>query len=278
MSWQKHAYIRSFDGKVQPDYVGVADELTHRGFTVVKMSDEEFLAGHFSLTRNDIVVGDFLWTRAALARLGVAMPAPPDYPESLAYLLGRRVWTSTLAEVREKLAAMKNGPAQDRIEIFIKPAEDTKAFAGIIEPRDQMLDALLDGIPGVLAALPPSFRVHCSEVVEMLSEYRVYVVRGDIRGTCHYKGPEDPARYALDGGVVRAAVARLYAPHADGTTFLAGCALDFCVVRYVDAAGAETFRTSLVEVNDGVSLGLYAGLSAADYTDLLQARWAELMA
>eukprot|EP00971_Amphidinium_carterae_P328252 6460029-Amphidinium_carterae.1 len=35
--------------------------------------------------------------------------------------------------------------------------------------------------------------------------------------------------------------------------------------------------TGLVEVNDGFSLGHYAGISASDYTDLFIARWCELL-
>jgi hypothetical protein len=28
-------------------------------------------------------------------------------------------------------------------------------------------------------------------MIEMISEYRVYVVNGTIRSVCHYKGPKD---------------------------------------------------------------------------------------
>ena len=36
-------------------------------------------------------------------------------------------------------------------------------------------------------------------------------------------------------------------------------------------------ETCLVEVNDGYSLGRYDGISGADYTDLLIARWRQLV-
>ena len=41
--------------------------------------------------------------------------------------------------------------------------------------------------------------------------------------------------------------------------------------------GTETFVTALIEVNDGFALGYYEGVSPKDYTDLLIARWAQLL-
>jgi hypothetical protein len=57
---------------------------------------------------------------------------------------------------------------------------------------------------------------------------------------------------------------------------LTGCALDFAVMQRL-INGEETRETCLVEVNDGYSLGRYEGLSGKDYTDLLVARWAQLV-
>ena len=51
-----------------------------------------------------------------------------------------------------------------------------------------MLDCLIDGIPGVMQGLPNHLPVHCAEVINMESEYRVYVVNGEIRAVCHYLG------------------------------------------------------------------------------------------
>jgi hypothetical protein len=57
---------------------------------------------------------------------------------------------------------------------------------------------------------------------------------------------------------------------------LAGCSLDFAVMKKkVD--GVDTFLTTLIEVNDGFALGYYEGVSPKDYTDLLIARWAQLL-
>lgn len=151
--------------------------------------------------------------------------------------------------------------------LFIKPAETAKAFAAIIEPRDQMLDMLINGISGVLVGLPPSTPVHCSEVVDMVAEYRVYVVNGAIRSICQYRGGD----VALDITVVNEAV-KLLSVSSEGRD-LTGYGIDFAVMKKKQ----EKYVTCLVEVNDGYSLGRYEGISGKDYTDLLIARWFRLM-
>ena len=54
------------------------------------------------------------------------------------------------------------------------------AFSAIIEPRDHMLECILDGIPGVMAGLPASTAIHFADVVDKRSEYRAYVVDGEL--------------------------------------------------------------------------------------------------
>ena len=139
-----------------------------------------------------------------------------------------------------------------------------------------MLDALLDGIPGVINPLPSTLPVHCAEVVVFEAEFRVYVVRGAIRSVCQYMGP---ASDNLDRTVVDEAV-RALSSSEEGCD-LVGCALDFALMRPPPAADGspQPLVTCLVEVNDGYSLGRYDGLSGRDYryTDLLVARWQRLV-
>lgn len=132
-----------------------------------------------------------------------------------------------------------------------------------------MISCLLEGIPDVMDPLPSSMPVHCSEVVEMISEYRVYVINGSIRSVCQYKGPEE----MLDRSVLEEAV-RVFSESKEAVS---GCALDFAVMKKLDAPEDAKPVTGLIEVNDGYSLGWYEGLSGKDYTDLLIARWAELL-
>jgi hypothetical protein len=249
-------------GRLPPESALVVEEMRRRGVPVAVLTSEEFLQQPPVLTRADFVVGDFSWTRAALRMLGVPMPAPPDYPACLRPLLHRRVWMSTLGEVHVQLLA---DPAR---QLFIKPAADIKAFAGLV--------ASVDWLPYLLEQHAPALPVVCSELVEMVAEYRAYVVLGELRAVCQYLGPADAP---LDMDIVKSAVSTLCAS-AEGEP-LAGCGVDFAVMRIAgpDRDGAlATTVTGLVEVNDALSLGAYEGLSARDYTDMLLARWARLMA
>jgi hypothetical protein len=185
------------------------------------------------------------------------MPEPPDYPECLKHLLHRRIEKSSLGEISSILSA--NPTAQ----YFIKPYADTKAFSGLTVSPDWM-DYLL-------GEFSSSFPVIMSELVEMVSEYRVYIVNGEIKAICRYKGPDDGA---LDLDVVRGAVETL-SESDEGREIIPGCGADFATVRI--SPGDERLVTALIEVNDGYSLGAYDGLSGKDYTDMLIGRWRQLM-
>ena len=96
----KRAFIQVFNkDSMSPESRLVSEELTIRNIPVVFLTTEEILANKFEgLTSDDLVVGDFTWTKAALTKLGIPLPTPPDYPKCLEHLLNRKIWRSTLGE------------------------------------------------------------------------------------------------------------------------------------------------------------------------------------
>lgn len=115
------------------------------------------------------------------------MPPSPDYPPCLSHLLRREVWQSTLGQVEADLAARKYS------QLFVKPAVGAKGFSGTVLTGP--VDDTLSGEFGFLnAEIFPLIGesggreapVFCSQVVDMNSEYAVYVVDGKIRQICHY--------------------------------------------------------------------------------------------
>ena len=86
-----------------PDYKLVEEELTKRGVPIFLKTTEEIISKPLPLTKNDLVVGNFDWTRIATKQLGVELPTPPDYPDCLKHLLFRKVWKSTLSDIHSYL-------------------------------------------------------------------------------------------------------------------------------------------------------------------------------
>jgi hypothetical protein len=244
----EHAFIQEEgNGKLAVEMRDVRDELVSRGLPVTLFTEKRLLRRQLPLDRRTLVVGYMPVVLGALAQLGIDPPDSPDYPTSLEPLLGRRIWTSTVGQVMD---AVLDGCSA----LFAKPMGRRKRFTGrVFRTVDD-----LRFLEGASRALP----VLCSDVVTWESEYRIYVVRGEIAGVCHYAG--DPG-VEVDMTMVREAVERL-GRSGEGT---AGYGIDFGVLR-----GG---MTALVEWNDGFALGSY-GLDRGAYTDLVLARWEELMA
>lgn len=188
--------------------------------------------------RQDIVVGYVGMIQRRLLSLGITVPEM-DYPESLKFCMGRKVWKSTANIVNR---------SPEMWPVFMKSVAD-KAITGVVvrTPKDLIGCGMWNG----------DQEVWCSDVVSFVEEWRCFVRYRRILDVRHYKGDW---RHFLDFTVVEKAV-------RDWKDAPAGYALDFGLT--------EDGRTLLVEANDGYALGSY-GLFYVDYAKLLSARWAEL--
>ena len=197
-----------------------------------------------TLTREMLVVGGVPVVKRALEKLDVAFPSLPSIPASLAGFARREIWHANLATVR---AAVEGGE-----RLFIKPAADQlKQFPGHV----------ISGFGDLVttAGFDNDTEVVCAQVLDMRSEYRVYVHHSEVLGCKHYWGD---FRLFPDFRFIDAAIAAFReAPVA--------YAIDFAVL----ADGS----TALIEVNDAFALGSY-GLQPMLYARLLEARWQQLMA
>jgi hypothetical protein len=235
-------------GLLDEDLRGLEPGLEGRGMSVHGVLAREVVRGSVDLRSADLVAGRLPVVGAALRQLGLAVPAPLDYLDASDDVLGRRVWSSTLAAVAAGLE-LRGEP------VFVKPRGATKRFTGrvVSDPVD------LRSLPVRSGSTP----VWCSEVVDMTAEHRVFVSRGAVVGVRQYDGaarePDDVELAARASRIVESLLPQLPA----------GCA--------VDVAELGEGTVVLVEVNDGFSLGRY-GLDADAYLDVLLTRWAELTA
>lgn len=204
------------------------------GFEVIKYFDAEDV---LNFEKDAIFVGGIGMVRKRLAHLGIEKQDEIEYPTELRKFLKRRVWKSTLNEI------IRN----DQVNIFVKPLE-TKLFTG------KVIRAFKDYIG---LNYSEEVKVWCSEVVDIVTEWRCFVRYQELLDVRYYKGKWDSQ---LDIEIVQEAIETYTSQSAS-----------YCLDFGVDEIGEHY----LIEVNDGHSLGTY-GMGAISYAKFLSARWAEL--
>lgn len=191
-----------------------------------------------------IVFGGVRTVRNALIQLGRTPPEPLDYPLALQPFLGRAVTRSTLGAVRRAEGS------EDFRPVFMKPIAHTKSFSGCVVRQFK------DLIP--TASLSDTYPIWTSEVVEFVSEYRCFLLRGNVVGLRMYRG--DPLVFPAATKVRAAVDAWKDQP--------AACSIDFGVT--------PSGETLVVETNDGFALGDY-GLNPLIFAQMIEARWDEMV-
>jgi hypothetical protein len=205
------------------------------------ISRKDIERGKVVITKDDIADGTIPFIYAILKKAGKPIPIIDSYPEILRPFLYRNI-------TRTKLGLIHDG-----FYGFIKPADDLKKWTGFV-----MKD------PSDLQQINHHSRhtaVYVSDVVHWLTEWRYYIVRGEIIACGHYDGDEN---VRPDGGVIYTALKLLVnTPSA------------YCI----DWGVLDDGRTALVEYNDGFSLGWYGEDDGMpQYFDLIKTRFHELMA
>jgi len=204
------------------------------GFEVLKYVNAEDVNEN---ERDAIFVGGVGNVRARLEKLGITKEDEIEYPEELQEFLNRKVWTSTLNRVI----------SEEQVGVFIKPLE-TKLFQGKVINEFKDLIGL---------NYEKEVEVWCSEVVDIVTEWRCFVRYEELLDVRYYKGNWDSK---LDLSIVKDAISKYKSQPKS-----------YCLDFGVDVSG----KHYLIEVNDGHSLGSY-GMGAISYAKFLSARWSEL--
>jgi hypothetical protein len=262
------AWVQERQDRAMPSLEAVAkDGFYLLGYEVRGFTRDDLDEGRVELNEDTIVAGYIGTVLVALDRLGVERPQNIDYPDALKPWMFRHIERTTVGDFlkfwSERMATKTTdmdrefGMAQP--SKFIKPIHDHKQFTGkIIEAGDSSM-------LGMLAQLPKDFEIWVSDPVQFVSEYRFFCRRHEVVGVGHYKG--DPTKFPSTRDVQAMATAWNEAP--------AAWCMDLGVVQQDFSNGMKAFQTTLVEVNDGHSMGDY-GLYPALYARLLEARWCEL--
>ena len=188
--------------------------------------------------KQDVIVGGIGMVRRRLKDFNIAI-VDTDYPEILNDYYGRKIWIS-------KVNMVNSNP--DMWPVFIKPVENKKFIGRAIFSTKDLIGC---------GSYYDDADVYCSEVVNFLSEYRVFIRYGKILDVRRYKG--------------------------DFHLFPDITVIENCVNNYIDSPKGYALdfgvtdkgKTLLIEVNNTTSLGSY-GLFYIDYAKLISARWSEL--
>lgn len=252
-SQKKIAWVQqgSVPSKYYPDgqwYSGncteAADGLKELGYEV-----RGFMASDLNkigLTKKTVVKATVGITRKALALVGAPQPRNIDIPKELEKFAGRKIWGTTLGEVKKS-----------KKPVFIKPLYHQKAFCGrVFEPMEPW--SYFSST--VLSEFPDSFPILAQERVKFTGyETRVYVLNGKILdgNTSHIPGGKEfcesivkafksqPVSYSIDYGMMQ------QRSHARK-------------------------QLALVEVNDGFSCANF-NLDNITYAQMIEARWQEMV-
>lgn len=195
---------------------------------------------YLDINKDTIVNGWIRSARRAFEILGCPGPMEVSYPTELVDYTGRKIWESTLGEIR-----------QYEPKVFIKPLEGHKLFNGHVR-TGELKDLIYT------ASYPDETKILVSEVVNFVTEYRGFVLDDKLIGWKHYHG--DFKKMPDVSVVQKAIMAYGTAPRAYSIDF--GLDIDN--------------RTLLVEVNDAFSLGCY-GLDSVLYARMIEARWDEIV-
>lgn len=200
------------------------------------------------LSRDTPVRGSVQSFRRVLAHLGVKAPMNVDIPEELMGFTGRRVWKSTVGEVRTRA-----------VTVFVKPLLFQKDFSG---------HTAYGGNSSVFSTLnlPKSYPLLCQDpTLFQGGELRVYVVEGKIVGKrfmpTDYMREKPWPLSTLENSTLKAMLAAYKSQPAG-----------FCM----DVTRSSSGQLVLIEVNEGFSCGNY-GIPHELFAKMIEARWKELV-
>lgn len=267
------AYLEQCGKEWFDDFVYLARQpLEDRGFTIVPFNDFNFqdLIDCEAFDKDDIIVGSVEATKEFWKALGFDIPSYIGYPKSLEKFYGRTIKKTRFGKI-----------TVEDLPIFIKPAHDVKAFTGFVLEKG----TTLHNIGMYYSEVNPNTAVYTSEPINIISEYRCFVHKGNLVGIKHYSGDfakfpnidtitemivdytigndNPPISYTLDVGIVAETEEEHYTIQLDDT----------CTVGRKKTT--TNYKTILIEVNDFWAIGGY-GLDGKTYVKMLIDRFQEI--
>lgn len=237
------AYIQQSNNEwINVNAFSVSKGLNILGYDIVPFQAIDAKFPNIECKDEDIVFGGIPVVLDAMNKMGIEKPPTINFPDSLKEFLGRRIEIKSLSEIRQMANEIVDS-------FFIKPYKGEKDFTGFV--FKSFIDLLQ------VAHVSGEDLVWFGEVVDFISEYRVYYLNNEIIGCKNYYGD---SLVFPDADVIR----NMFDRYSE--RFVAGS---------IDVGITSDGKTLLVEVNDAYSLGNY-GIGDISYSKMIVARWDEL--
>ena len=229
----------------------ITAELKRRGYTVERVANKKLKQQREkaveAVRSAQLVFGDIDYVQAALHACQIPVPPPDDYPAVCKPWLRRKVWRGTLKHIPNH-------------QVFVKPAMRAKKFTGVV------LEGSYD--PFRLHNAGRNTDVWFSDVIEIVSEWRVLVCRHEIVGVFAVPDTENGCCSGVESTLDMEEVGRCVGAYCNFGAAPDGFVMDFGVLR----AG----EVVLVEVNEGYAFDIYSHEAIGAAVDVLLARWQQL--
>lgn len=193
------------------------------------------------VSKNNLVVAFIEDTIKYFKYLGVNPPLSINIPSELMSYSNRNIRYMTMEEFKK----------DPQIPVFVKPNRFAKEFVGGVIKQQSSKSLFFNDILNDTPVL-------VSDVVDIISEYRCYIIKGELKGIKWYIGD---IRIFPDVKVIDSAISDYKS----------------CPSAYsLDVGITKEGKTIVVECNDAWSLGNY-GLNDTTYANLLLTRWIEII-
>lgn len=202
-------------------------------------------ASELNITKQDLVVGGINSMREVFNKLNIKQPKIDNPHSILPNYIGRKIVELQFSEVEEY------SQIENVFPFFIKPLEDHKLFTGyVIKSKNDIIHAKIRA--------KPESKIILSECVDFITEYRCFVLEGNLIGCKNYTGD---FRVIPDFDIIENAIKDYK---------------DQPVAYSIDFGVTKNGETLLIEMNDAFGLSAY-GFNKVLYCKMLQMRWDEIM-
>jgi len=236
-------YVQTKNGlAINVDIQNAIDGFEYLGYEIKQYTKEDLYAGKYDhLFSKYVFVGSIdcmLWIFKKAGKNFIDL----DYPKEMFQLISRKIVVKTKKEFIDQFK-IDNEPK------FIKPVQ-TKVFDGIIFGAIHQESYLHDVNDNEL--------LYVSDLINILSEYRIYVHNGQMIYSANYAGDfwKTPS-YALT---------QMYLSSWENKP----------VAFAIDVALLSNYKTEIIEISDFWAIGGY-GLYSEDYAEMLRDRYWEII-